>query len=125
MSRRAVVYTMQGFSFREFIGLETGVHLGRLTFDQITKNHIEEAQKINEAIKPFQYFNQYLQYGYYPLYKEQLDLFLVDDTFIFEIGGNRKRNRQIKSIENGFVVYDVILYGFQNKIPLWLFGFLY
>src|SRR5690606_18487137 len=115
---------MQGFSFREFIGLEAGVHLGRLTFDQITENHIEEAQKINEAIKPFQYFNQYLQYGCYPLYKEQLDLFLVDDTFTFEIGGNRKRNRQIKSIENGFVVYDDILYGFQNKIPLWLFGFL-
>src|SRR5690606_9642215 len=75
LSRRAVVYTMQGFSFREFIGLEAGVHLDRLTFDQIAKNHIEEAQKINEAIKPFQYFNQYLKYGYYPFYKEQLDLF--------------------------------------------------
>src|SRR5690606_17338497 len=38
LSRRAVVYTMQGFSFREFIGLEAGVHLDRLTFDQIAKN---------------------------------------------------------------------------------------
>ena len=42
-----------------------------------------------------------------------------------EIGGKNKSFKQIKNIENFFVVADDIEIGFQNKIPLWLFGFLY
>lgn len=262
LSRRAVVYTMQGFSFREHIGLETGIILDKLSLEHIIENHIEETQKINDVIKPFQYFNQYLRFGYYPFYKEQPDLyelrlgevvnmileielpllrkvdlayvskvkqllviiaesvpfmpnvsklsdkiginrttllaylhyldeiglthnlfksasgisklqkpskiylentnlvyllargnvnkgnlmetffsnqlaykhnlgytdkgdFLVDDILTFEIGGKSKNNKQIQSVENAFIAADDMLYGFQNKIPLWLFGFLY
>ena len=51
--------------------------------------------------------------------------FLVDEKYIFEIGGKNKSFKQIKNIENFFVVADDIEIGFQNKIPLWLFGFLY
>ncbi len=35
------------------------------------------------------------------------------------------RNRQIKDLKNSFVAADNIEVGFGNKIPLWLFGFLY
>jgi hypothetical protein len=28
-------------------------------------------------------------------------------------------------LENAFIASDDIEYGYQNKIPLWLFGFLY
>ena len=45
--------------------------------------------------------------------------------YTFEIGGKNKTKSQIAKIENGFIVADEIEYGFQNKIPLWLFGFLY
>jgi len=45
--------------------------------------------------------------------------------YTFEIGGKTKTKSQIATIENGFIVSDDIEYGFQNKIPLWLFGFLY
>ncbi len=51
--------------------------------------------------------------------------FLVDDKYIFEIGGKNKTFKQIKDIENSFVVSDDIEIGSANKIPLWLFGFLY
>lgn len=51
--------------------------------------------------------------------------FLVDDTCLFEIGGKTKGFTQIKEIENSFVVSDDIEVGYKNKIPLWLFGFLY
>lgn len=262
LSRRAVVYTMQGFSFREYIGVESGTLLTPLSLDQIMENHIEATQRINEKIKPFQYFDSYLKHGYYPFYKEELDLyemrlgevvnmileielpllrnvdmayvtkvkqllviiaesvpfvpnvsklsnkiginratllsylnyldeigltfnlykdahgisklqkpskvylentnlifllarnkankgnlretffsnqlsyrhslgytelgdFLVDGQFTFEIGGKGKGHKQIKSEANSYVVADDILYGSQNKIPLWLFGFLY
>jgi len=51
--------------------------------------------------------------------------FLVDNRYTFEIGGSNKTNRQIRGIENSFVVQDNIETGFGNVIPLWLFGFLY
>jgi hypothetical protein len=50
---------------------------------------------------------------------------LVDNTFLFEIGGKNKTKKQIAHAENAFVVNDDIEIGFQNSIPLWLFGFLY
>jgi predicted AAA+ superfamily ATPase len=51
--------------------------------------------------------------------------FLVDNKYIVEIGGKNKSFKQIKDVENSFVVADDIEVGFGNKIPLWLFGFLY
>ena len=51
--------------------------------------------------------------------------FLVNGKYLFEIGGKDKTNKQIAGIENAFIAADDIEYGFKNKIPLWLFGFLY
>ena len=51
--------------------------------------------------------------------------FLIDGKYLFEVGGKNKTNTQIKDLENGYIAADDIEYGFQNKIPLWLFGFLY
>ena len=51
--------------------------------------------------------------------------FLVDETYLFEIGGRNKDFSQIKDISNSFLVVDDIEKGFGRKIPLWLFGFLY
>lgn len=262
LSRRAVVYEMQGFSFREYLRMETGLSFDILSLEQILSAHLQEAQKVNQQIKPFQYFENYLKKGYYPFYQEQPDLyeirlgevinlileielpqlrgvelayvtkvkqllviiaesvpfmpnvsklsekininratllsylhylaeigltrnlfreaygisrlqkptkiylentnliyllaqqnaiigniretffinqlsydhkvtytektdFKVNDTYFFEIGGKNKTNQQIAGLENAYVVADNIEYGFQNQIPLWLFGFLY
>ena len=51
--------------------------------------------------------------------------FFVESKYLFEIGGKNKTFKQIKDIENSFVVSDDIELGFGNRIPLWLFGFLY
>jgi predicted AAA+ superfamily ATPase len=51
--------------------------------------------------------------------------FMVDNHYIFEIGGKNKTNQQVQEIENAFVVKDDMVNGFGNKIPLWMFGFLY
>ena len=51
--------------------------------------------------------------------------FLVDDQFTFEIGGRDKSIQQIKAADQGFVVADDLEVGVLQKIPLWLFGFLY
>lgn len=262
LSRRAIVYQMQGFSFREYLKMETGINFDILSLNQILSEHLKEASKINQKIKPFQYFETYLKQGYYPYYKEQPELyeirlgevinmileielpqlrgvelgyigkvkqllviiaesvpfvpninklsekininratllsylhylseigltrnlfkesygisrlqkpskiylentnliyalakqnsnignmretfflnqlvynhqvtyaektdFRVNDKYSFEIGGKNKTNKQIATLENSYIVADDIEYGFQNKIPLWLFGFLY
>ncbi len=51
--------------------------------------------------------------------------FLVDGEYLFEVGGISKTRKQISGIENAFIAADNIEYRFENKIPLWLFGFLY
>ena len=51
--------------------------------------------------------------------------FMVDGRLLFEVGGAKKRFTQIKDIEGSFVASDGIELGIGNRIPLWLFGFLY
>ncbi|MCD6172346.1 MAG: AAA family ATPase [Sulfurimonas sp.] len=51
--------------------------------------------------------------------------FSIDEKYIVEIGGKNKSFEQIKNIPNSYIAADDIEIGFGNKIPLWLFGFLY
>jgi hypothetical protein len=51
--------------------------------------------------------------------------FCVDGKYVFEVGGKGKGFGQIKDIPNSYVVNDDTEIGIGNKIPLWLFGFLY
>ncbi len=51
--------------------------------------------------------------------------FLVDGKYLFEVGGQNKSSRQIKGMENAYIAADGIEYRTGNKIPIWLFGFLY
>ncbi len=261
LSRRAVLYKIRGLSFREFLEFQTGEKFSSYTLEEILQNHTQIAYEINEKIKPFEYFSNYLEYGYYPFYKQNINLysqkltevlnivlesdlplvfkidpsninklkkllamlcqskpyelnisklsqkielnratlynylnyleaghlttmirqhsrgesifskpeklylnntnlsfaycensdigttreifftnqlsqshsinyskigdFLIDNKYLFEIGGKNKSFKQIKDIENSFVAADDIEVGFGNKVPLWLFGFLY
>ena len=262
LSRRAIIYRMQGLSFREYLAIENGIQLPILKLEEILNNHIYVSQEILQSIKPFQYFDSYLKMGYYPFYKEEKELFnqrltevvnmileielpllrnleiayihkikqllviltesvpftpnitkissriginritllnylhyleeaeltinlnteaggisklqkptklylnntnlmfvlqneilnlgtlrelffanqlkykhsltipqsgdfLIDNKYTVEIGGKDKTFKQIEMIENAYVVADDIEFGFGNKIPLWLFGFLY
>ena len=51
--------------------------------------------------------------------------FLIDKRYIVEVGGKDKSFDQIKDIKESFVAADDIVIGKGNKVPLWLFGFLY
>jgi hypothetical protein len=262
LSRRAVVYTMQGLSYREYLNLILKVDLPIFSLEDIVINHVSIAQKLNFEMKPLKHFDSYLKSGYYPFFQEEPSLyyqrleevinlileielpllrkvdiayviklkqllqiisqsvpfmpnisklseriginrntlisylfylqeahitknlykdakgitqlqkpdkiflentnlqyafspnntnrgniretffvnqvsfkhlteytddgdFSVERTYTFEIGGGNKTGKQIKHIKNSYVVADTIEYGTGNKIPLWLFGFLY
>lgn len=47
------------------------------------------------------------------------------DGMTFEVGGRKKGKKQIENATDGYVVRDDIEYVFDNKVPLWMFGFLY
>jgi hypothetical protein len=51
--------------------------------------------------------------------------FLVDGGITFEVGGKNKDSSQIRKVENAWLALDNIEIGQGNRIPLWLFGFLY
>jgi hypothetical protein len=51
--------------------------------------------------------------------------FLIDNQYTFEIGGKSKSSKQIKEINDAYIVKDDIEIGSAGIIPLWLFGFLY
>lgn len=51
--------------------------------------------------------------------------FVVDGKYTFEVGGEGKSFGQIKDIPNSYLVIDTDSTENKNKIPLWLFGFLY
>jgi hypothetical protein len=262
LSRRAIVYHMQGLSFREYLALETGEKFDTIALEDLLKDHLKIANAITPKVKPFRYFERYLKQGYYPFYKEEPALyeqrieevinmmleielpllrgvdiglvskikqllaiisesvpfipnvatlsqkigmhrttlmtylhylgevgltinlqkeakgsvrlqkpakiylentnlmftlspsdtnignaretffanqvgyknklsyhektdFLVNNQYAFEIGGKDKSKKQLVGVANAFIAADAIEVGYQNKIPLWLFGFLY
>ena len=61
----------------------------------------------------------------YKLHISKQGDFVVDKKYIVEVGGQNKSFTQVKDIPHSFVVSDDIETGNGNKIPLWLFGFLY
>ncbi len=51
--------------------------------------------------------------------------FIVDEKYFFEVGGKNKDFPKERDSKNYFLALDGIEIGFWEKIPLWLFGFLY
>lgn len=261
LSRRSVMYDLTGLSFREFLYFEDIIELPACSLDTILSDHMSIASEITMKIKVMPAFRNYLQYGYYPFYKESIDAyydrimgiinvilendlpaivtlqyatvlkikrllihiaslvpytpnindlsghvetdrksllsylqyldraklllllhsntkrlaelakptklymdntnllfslsqntqsgtlretffanqlshlhqlsvpnigdFLVDDYWLFEVGGKGKTFKQIRNVENSYVAYDDMEIGMGNKIPLWLLGFEY
>lgn len=51
--------------------------------------------------------------------------FLIDDKYLFEVGGKNKTFNQIADIPNSYLAIDNTEVGFGCRIPLWMFGFSY
>lgn len=67
LSRRSLMFSMQGFSFREYLKFEHEIDVQVHSFKEIISNHISLIDKIEH---PLPLFREYLRKGYYPMANE-------------------------------------------------------
>lgn len=89
------VYNLSGLSFREFLELETGYKFPVYSFDDIVDHHEEIVNDILLKVRPLAFFDNYLKYGYYPIYLEEkshIDYLLknINLTLEFDIPYNNQ-----------------------------------
>lgn len=70
LSRRSVVYNLNGLSFREFLNIELKIKLPKFSLEEILSQHESLTAALIEQFKPLQYFPAYLNHGYFPFYLE-------------------------------------------------------
>lgn len=66
LSRRALIYKLQGLSFREYLKYFHNYEVGVYSLEQIINNEVE----LENIEHPLPLFNDYLQHGYYPFGNE-------------------------------------------------------
>lgn len=64
-------YNLRGFSFREFVNLQTGMDFPAYTLDDILQNHEQIARTVLSKVHPLNYFQDYLHHGFYPFFLEE------------------------------------------------------
>lgn len=69
LSRRQLVYTLPGLSFREYLSFENALDKPAIALDDLLANHQRYAMEISSEIKILPFFETYLKTGYYPFYK--------------------------------------------------------
>lgn len=66
LSRRVIIYYLNGFSFREFLEYKLKIKLKIYTIDKLVKDNILISKQLLKIPKILGYFKEYLQAGYYP-----------------------------------------------------------
>ena len=63
-------YNLRGFSFREFLNLQSGNNFRAYTLDEILTNHEHIIKTILPKVSPLKYFQDYIHHGFYPFFLE-------------------------------------------------------
>ncbi|MEA1914873.1 MAG: AAA family ATPase [Campylobacterota bacterium] len=105
LSRRVVLYTMNGMSYREFLELKHNINLPSYTLDEILENSIDIVDALEDKFLPLEGFDEYLTFGYYPFYFKEQNQYL----------------RQLNAVINQTIDIDLVNLGlvkqsFTNKL---------
>lgn len=108
LSRRAVMYRLNGLSFREYLIVKDVFKTATLDHHTILTNHQEIANEYATQIKPLIHFAEYLQKGYYPFFKENINVYyqrieqilnlILESDLSFIEGFNPKNIQKIKQL---------------------------
>lgn len=105
LSRRVVLYYMNGLSYREFLELKLSIILPKFTLEEVISDHIDIVDELSEKFIPLEFMNEYLTYGYYPFYFKDKNQYL----------------RQLNAVINQTIDIDLVNLGlvkqsFTNKL---------
>ncbi|MGN0047587.1 MAG: ATP-binding protein [Bacteroides sp.] len=64
-------YNLRGFSFREYLNLQTGMKFHSYTLEEILSNHEQIAKGVLSKVRPLEYLQDYLHHGFYPFFLEK------------------------------------------------------
>lgn len=63
-------YNLRGFSFREYLNLQTGQQFEPYTLKNIQDHHEEITHAILSKVSPMKHFQDYIHHGFYPFFLE-------------------------------------------------------
>jgi len=105
LSRRALLYDLQGLSFREYLLLVNVATLPVLSLDDLIQQHTHIALDLSPGFHPLEHFQSYFEIGYYPFFVENRDIFqqrlsqtvqlVVETDLSFIEGINIRQTRKI------------------------------
>lgn len=87
--------------------------------------HALSLTRVNEGTEREAFFVNQLSHQHVVEYSKSSADYTIDHHYTIEVGGRSKDGKQIAGIPNSFIAADGEEYVLGNKIPLWLFGFLY
>lgn len=70
------VYSLEGFSFREYLNYTSGNSFRSYSLDEILKDHESISAEIAQKVKPLAYFGDYLRHGFYPYFLGQKNVYV-------------------------------------------------
>ncbi|MEJ2883339.1 ATP-binding protein [Pedobacter sp. GR22-6] len=75
LSRRAVMYELNGLSFREYLNFSQGSNFQKIGFEELLHNHSQLALAWISEMKPIPHFYKYMEFGHYPYFIENEQLY--------------------------------------------------
>lgn len=70
LSRRLKEYSMPGLSFREFLAMDSGIHVESVSLGDLINAPNRFCETVKQSCHPLEHFKNYLKSGYYPFYFE-------------------------------------------------------
>ena len=96
-----------------------------LLLNELQRYTIYHFNTEEELMRQANFQNTEMHLKQHNLFKKKIGDFMIDEKYIFEIGGSGKGYNQIANKEHSYLALDEMQKGVRNKIPLWLFGFIY
>ena len=87
--------------------------------------HALATTRVNEGTEREVFFINQLASSHVVEYSKTSADFTIDHQYTIEVGGRSKDGKQIAGVSKSYIASDDEEYVLGNKIPLWLFGFLY
>jgi len=87
--------------------------------------HALATTRVNEGTEREVFFINQLSSAHVVEYSKTSADFTIDHQYTIEVGGRSKDGKQIAGVSDSFIASADEEYVLGNKIPLWLFGFLY